>query len=236
MKPQTKRKVPATEPSRPRHQPAAHEPPLFQRPEPTTEEIVAFNRRLKLANENVAAARPIRSVSPRKWQEWQSAVSEKYALYKEGVTLHAQHFSRTVIPADVARYDWDFWRDMELLKGGDQAHLEQAVTFLEADPWFFGSGYAKEDIIPAINRLVVTSSFATRLQAVILNMVGRRNGREFRVYKQLACKVDAPELREQLARRVEQGDFDVRRRARWILEALAQKDTMEAAKRAQDKG
>lgn len=191
------------------------------------EEIAAFNRRLKLAYETVAAARPMRFNSPQNWREWQSAVGEKYALYKEGVTLHAQHFSRTVVPADVARYDWDFWRDMALLKGSDQVHLEQAITFLEADPWFFGLGYAKEDIIPAINRLVVTSSFATRLQAVVLNMVDRRNGREFRAYKQLACKVDAPELREQLEQRLTHADPAIRRRARWVLDALAQKDRME---------
>ena len=61
-------------------------------------------------------------------------------------------------------------------------------------------------------------------------MVDNRDERDFREYCRLARKLDAPELREQLTQRVGQGDLDVRRRARWVLEALAQKDTMEAAK------
>lgn len=226
---------PAAEAVKPKHNASHREDALFQRPEPTKEEIVEFNRRLKTAHAAVTATRQIRSVSPQKWREWQSAVGKKYALYKESVTPPAQHFSRTVIPADIARYDWDFWRDMELLRGGDQSHLEQAVAFLEADPWFFGSGYAEEDIIPAINRLTLSSSFAARLQTIVLNMVDRRNGREFRAYKRLACKVDSPELREQLAQRVDQDNLDVRRRARWVLEALAQKDRMERTKKPQEK-
>ena len=118
-----KRKVPAVRTAKPAHAASHRGPVLFQRPERTKEEVIAFNRRLSAAHIVVAAAYPTRLASSQNWQIWQAAVSEKYALYKEGVTLHAQHFSRTVIPADVARYDWDFWRDMALLKGGDQVHL-----------------------------------------------------------------------------------------------------------------
>ena len=226
-----RRKLPAARPVKPIHTAQHRGPVLFQRPEPTKEEITAFNRRLSAAYAVVVAARPARFASPQKWQEWQAAVSEKYALYKEGVTLFAQHFSHTVIPAEVARYDWDFWRDMELLKGGDQSHMEQAIAFLEADPWFYGSGYAKEDIVPALKRLPLSSDFAARLVSVVLNMVDRRNGREFRAYQQLACKVDSPELREGLTQRMDSGDADIRRRARWVLAALAQKDHMERGKK-----
>ena len=63
-------------------------------------------------------------------------------------------------------------------------------------------------------------------------MVDRRNGREFRAYKQLACKVDAPELRAQLDHRLAHTDPAVRQRARWVLEALAQKDSMEQGRKA----
>lgn len=230
-----KRKVPAVRTAKPTHAALHRGPVLFQRPpEPTEEEVIAVNRQFSAAHAAVAAVRPARFASPRNWQAWQTAVGKKYALCREHVTLFAQHFSREVIPPAVACYDWDFWRDMELLKGGDQVHLEQAVSFLEADPWFHGSGYAKEDIIPALNRLPLSSGVAARLVSVVLNMVDRRNGREFRAYKQLACKVDNPELREQLTQRVDQSDFDVRRRARWVLEALAQKDRMEQGRKARE--
>jgi len=193
--------------------------------------------------QQIAETRPSRFDTPQKWEAWAEAVHHKYAIYKVHVTLFAQYFSREVISEEVARYDWDFWRDMELLRGGDQTKLETAVAFLEADPFFYGSGYAKEDIIPAINRLDLPPKLVGRLQAVVLNMIDRRDGREFRAYCRLARKVDSPELREQLEHRltrawpsarsltddlpalmlVAQQERAIRRRARWVLEALGEK-------------
>ena len=85
------------------------------------------------------------------------------------------------------------------------------------------------------------------MQSVVLNMVDRRDGREFRTYCRLAHKVDSPELREQLGYRLTrawpsagsltddlpalmlaaQRDRDIRRRARWVLEALEQNQLKE---------
>lgn len=223
MKAHNRRKAPGTETSKPKHEPKPKGPPLFQRPEPTAAEIKAASQELGAAYQRIAEARPSRFDTPQKWERWVEAVQQKYALYEAHVTLFAQHFSREVVPEEVARYDWDFWRDMELLRGGDRTHLEGAVAFLEADPCFHGSGYAKEDIIPAINRLDLPPRLVGRLQTVVLNMVDRRHGREFRAYCRLAHKVDAPELREQLTRRLAHDDPNVRRRARWVLEALGQK-------------
>lgn len=158
-----------------------------------------------------------------------------YGIVQEARRYHGDPKAEAVIEAArrlyaaarEAAYPAGFWEGYQRLCAGDAIGLEAAVTFLEADPWFPNSGYVKVKLIRHIKSSMLTPEYVLRLQNVILEMVERRNGQEFRAYCKLARKVDGPELREQLARRVEQGDFDVRRRARWVLEALAQKDTME---------
>lgn len=184
----------------------------------------------------------LRLDTPQAWKEWQAAVYHQYEVYKkyDDVGLQSQPLS------DVAtRYNWDLWRDMELLRGGDRTKLEVVITFLEADLYFDRSGYVKEKIIRYIKLPMLTPQHVARLQAVVLAIVDKRDGREFRDYCRLARKVDSPELREQLRHRltrawpsarsltddlpalmlVAQQDRDIRRRARWVLEALGEKDT-----------
>ena len=47
--------------------------------------------------------------------------------------------------AVAAAYPPAFWEDLKHLKGRNPAGLTTAVTFLEADPWFFRSGYTKAE-------------------------------------------------------------------------------------------
>lgn len=132
-----------------------------------------------------------------------------------------------------AAYPDRFWEDYQKLKSGDAAGLESAVRFLEADPYFFRSGYIKVSLIRGIKPPMLKPNDAKRLQNVVVSLVNRRDDRDFRAFCKLARKVDGPELREQLSQRLTSRNpdaspnLDVRRRARWVLEALAQKDTME---------
>ena len=128
-----------------------------------------------------------------------------------------------------AAYPSGFWEDAEKLRGGDAAGLESAVCFLAADPIFFRTGYVKAWLIRAIKPPMLKSDDKKRLQDAILSRVDRRDDRDFRAFCRLAKKVDDANLREQLTQRADEGDFDVRRRARWVMEALAQKDRMEQA-------
>ena len=139
--------------------------------------------------------------------------------------------------ASISRaYPSSFSRSQDQLRVGDPAGLEDAVGFLEADPIFDGTGWRKEYLIQLLRDMDVPDNYADRLRAVVLNLVDRRDGREFRAFCRLACKVDASELREQLTRRLtDGGNPDVRRRARWVLEALAQKDRMEKTQKAHEK-
>ena len=174
----------------------------------------------------VKTAYPLRLDTPQAWEEWKAAVGQRYAVYQKYADLY---FRPQPLSPEAAQYSWDFWRDIELLRGGDHSQADSAIAFLEADPWFHGSGYAKVKMIRYLKPTLLPQSDITRMQAVVVAMVERRNGQDFRAFCRLARKVDAPALREQLTARLTAGDEGIRRRARWVLEALAQKDSQERA-------
>lgn len=61
------------------------------------------------------------------------------------------------------------------------------IAFLEADPYFFGSGYRKEEIIRLLKRCDLTPKQADRLRGVVLRSVERPEWRrEDRHYGRLA--------------------------------------------------
>ncbi len=124
-------------------------------------------------------------------------------------------------------YPPGFDEDVERLRSGDPSGMEGAVSFLEADPWFFRTGYIKSKLIRYIKRPMLTPEYMKRLQRVVLAVVDKRDDRDFRAYCRLAHKVDAPALREQLTRRLAHDDPNVRRRARWVLKALEQNQPKE---------
>jgi hypothetical protein len=119
-----------------------------------------------------------------------------------------------------AAYPPGFWRDYDRLRERNPAGLESAIEFLEADPWFFRSGYVKAKLIRLINRFSLTPEQADRLRSVVLNIVDRRGGQEFRAYCRLARHVDGADLRPRLQDRLVHADSGVRRRAGWVLAAL----------------
>ena len=157
-------------------------------------------------------------------QRWNSLASQ--LRFRSPVDAHVWDVHRATAErlweAVEAAYPPGFWDDYQCLERGEAKGVEGAIKFLEADPYFFRSGYLKEKLIRLIKRPMLTPARVTRLQAVVLNMVDHRDGREFRAFCRLAHKVDAPALREQLTQRLTRGDPDTRRRARWVLEALEQ--------------
>jgi len=145
-----------------------------------------------------------------------------YEIVREGKRYYTDPKARAVIESARRLYyaaldaacPPGFWEEYQRLRAGDPAGLEVAVTLLEADPWFQGSGYVKVKLVRYIKPPMLTPGYVTRLQNVVLSMVERRNGHEFRAYCRLARKVDALYLREQLTRRLTHDDPDTRRRAR----------------------
>ena len=151
-----------------------------------------------------------------------------HEIVREGRKYHADPQAKAVIEAARSAYHaaWEaaypsgFWEDCRMLRAGNPIGLESAVRFLEADPMFFRSGYVKAWLIRRIKPPMLTPAFAKRLQNVVLSLIDRRDDRDFRAFCRLAHKVDSPDLRVELTRRLTHTEPNVRRRARWVLDAL----------------
>jgi hypothetical protein len=104
-----------------------------------------------------------------------------------------------------------------------RGRVDEAIKYLEKDEWKFGSGYAKADLIRLVRKLDLKPDEADRLRRVVLAVVDGRDRREFRHYCLLACKVDSPQLRKELTRRLEDENEMARRHARWTLEYLSRR-------------
>lgn len=60
------------------------------------------------------------------------------------------------------------------------------LRFLELDPRYFGSGYAKEAMLPRLARTALDVGEGDRVRAILLDAAERRGGREFRRYCRVA--------------------------------------------------
>jgi hypothetical protein len=119
-------------------------------------------------------------------------------------------------------YPAHFWSDMDDLRAGNVRHLETALSFLEADPLFFRSGYTKADVLRVIKRLPLTPGDKTRLRSIVLHRIANRGGREFRHYCHLAGRLDGVGFRASVASLVASDDPAISRRAQWVLSAIDQ--------------
>jgi hypothetical protein len=106
----------------------------------------------------------------------------------------------------------------------ERSAVETLIRFLEADVYCDRSGYVKADVIRALTRLDLQPDDVDRLRAVVLDVVDSYDRREFRAYCRLARRVDGQALREPLRDRLTTSRPHVPRRARWVLDALGERD------------
>jgi hypothetical protein len=71
-------------------------------------------------------------------------------------------------------------REFEQLRVGDLTAIEMAIRFLEANPWFFRSGYYKADILKLLRKHPLSDEQCARMRNVILERVRDRPVREMR--------------------------------------------------------
>ena len=117
-------------------------------------------------------------------------------------------------------YPPDFWADVARLRGGDPGAVEPALVFLEADPWCFRSGYAKETVLALLPRHELSADQRERVEAIMLRAVDVGDRREFRGHRRLARAHGGPRLREELRRRLGSDDPGVARRALRMLTTM----------------
>ena len=149
-------------------------------------------------------------------------------LTRELIERHARQtneqmarINATVARRDKSRHDWQIWKEAchawhtsenkcfelwplearDKMRAGDRETIEDALLFLEVDPWFFRSGYLKERVIRHLKSAQLSKADKGRLRNVIFAVAIGRNRREWRDYCRLALAVWTPEwegyLREQ---------------------------------------
>lgn len=111
-------------------------------------------------------------------------------------------------------------QELSLLKSGDLQAVEMAVRYLEADPWFFRSGYIKEELLKGIKRVTLTEDQCERLRAVILERINKGSGREFRRYCRLAKTLMTTAFSRQVREAMMSPDANISRRASWVMSSL----------------
>jgi len=102
----------------------------------------------------------------------------------------------------------------------EHAHLvEFALTFLEEDPMWSGSGYTKKALARRLKQAKLTESDIARLLPILQRAVIRGTGlEEFKPLCRLAQKVRPPGLWEWLEEQRGHPDTRVRRNARYMRE------------------
>jgi hypothetical protein len=119
------------------------------------------------------------------------------------------------------------------VRRGDIDGVDDALTFLEADPWCFRSGYAKERVLRALGRARLEGSQRFRGAAVVRAYVLGRDRREFRRVGALARTLDG-EVRPFLLETIRAGRPTAARHALWLLVGLPGLDvTSHDVRRAQ---
>lgn len=135
------------------------------------------------------------------------------AAWKQACEVFHSNYDRLAFPGGLTRaYD--------LLKKPDEAIIEAAIAFLEADPYFFRSGYVKADLVRAVSKFPLAPKQQARLQQVILDRVRGPTRREFRKYCNLAPYVTAPGFEHELGELANAADPVTARNATWVLEAV----------------
>src|SRR5579884_3201796 len=112
------------------------------------------------------------------WRNLLARLSTKYAEADELLPEVRERYNAAI----QAAYPLGFWERYRDLRAGESVDLEPFIEFLEADPWFFRTGYEKADIIRSLTRRLLTEKQASRLGQVVLNAVDSRDRREFRAY------------------------------------------------------
>jgi hypothetical protein len=143
-----------------------------------------------------------RSKNPERAAAWEEAARDFHTAY-----------DKLAFPGGLSR-------EFDLLRIGDVTALEMAIQFLEANPWFFRSGYYKADILKALRRYPLSDEQCARMRKVILERVRDRPVREMRAYARFAPKVSTPQFEAEITNIAADSNRHAARHAQWVLDCL----------------
>jgi hypothetical protein len=138
---------------------------------------------------------------------------ERMAAWKEAARVFHESYDRLAFPGGIAR-------EFELLKAGDPTAIEMAVRFLEADPWYFRSGYHKADFLRLLRKHALSDDQSSRLRDVILKRVRGRPVREVRSYCRFAPKVTNAAFESEVVSIAQDSNGRTARAAQLLLQCL----------------
>ncbi len=137
------------------------------------------------------------------------------AAWERACRRFRENHDRLAFPGGLAR-------GMASLAAGDLTTIETSIRFLEADPWFFRSGYIKAEILRRLRLAELTPGQVVRLRIVILARIEGRDTREFRWYCRLARMVADSEFLAEVERLRDSSVAPIARRAGWVAAQVRQ--------------
>jgi hypothetical protein len=102
----------------------------------------------------------------------------------------------------------------------DVEAVEDAICFLEVDPWFFRSGYIKERILRYLKRCRLTENQCERIMHCLLRSVEGGSRRVFFSYARIAGFHANAGIAEAVQIRLGSADPEIRRRASHVLTVI----------------
>jgi hypothetical protein len=129
------------------------------------------------------------------WADCRGQNESMWDVWEAGVA-HWRGLLETIYPPE-------FYVACEKLVRDEPHDLMPIFEFLQADPLFFRSGYAKEGLLTKLKSYPLTEKDKDALRAIILQRVDDEAEvrREFRHYVRLARVLDSPEFRVALDKR-----------------------------------
>lgn len=116
---------------------------------------------------------------------------------------------------------------LKLLKEHDPAAIEKAIEFLDADPYFHGSGYIKIDLLKLLKNVVLNKKQIIQLQDILIRVITKPSRQEYRDYCRLARKIFDAAFYDQVQEIIQQSnDSQAVSRAQLMLNAIEQEMRM----------
>lgn len=101
-----------------------------------------------------------------------------------------------------------------------------ALDYLEADPWYHGSGYTKESVARAFRKAArLSPDDYARLARLVIRAVEHGAGREIGAYQSIARHLGSHTPLAELQRLAKHPVPAVRRRASWMLGIVSKSQT-----------
>lgn len=123
-----------------------------------------------------------------------------------------QAYDRLAFPGGLACF-------RKRLKRMETAAIDEAIEFLEADPWFKCSGYVKEEIVRRLKQATLTDRQRNRLASVVRRSTTAGTRRLARHLARLAPIVDSLSFRKGVESLANFSD-EARQRAKHIQDVL----------------